>query len=156
MTTIETDAVPAVGPPTPEPDELTRFFWDGVRDQRLLILRCNNCARFVHLPREVCPFCLSKDLAPAEVSGRGVVETFTIPLQPFHPWFQARVPYVLAVVELEEQEDLKLVTNIVGCDPDEVYCGMPVHVLFREVHPGLILPLFAPDKPPVTTGERAR
>jgi uncharacterized OB-fold protein len=156
MTTVETSDGPALAPPMPEPDEITQFFWDGVNEHRLLILRCNACGHYVHLPREVCRFCLSTDLAPAEVSGRGTVETVTIPMQPFNAWFQRRVPYVLAVVELEEEEDLKLVTNIVDCDPDDVTCGMAVHVVFRQVHPDLILPLFAPDESPATNGGAAR
>ena len=108
------------------------------------------------LPRVVCRFCLSKDLAPSEVSGRGVLETFTIPLQPFDPWFFEHIPYVLAIVELEEQEDLKLVTNIVDADEDDLRCGMAVHVVFREVAPGLILPLFALDDPESTQAQAGR
>ena len=78
--------------------------------------------------------------------GSGVLETFTIPLQPFDPWFFAHIPYVLAVVELEEQEDLKMVTNIVDAwSEDDLRCGMSVHVVFREVAEGLTLPLFALD-----------
>ena len=59
--------------------------------------------------------------------------------------FRERVPYVLAVVELDEQEDLKLVTNIVDAAEENVRCGMRVHVVFREISPGLTLPLFVPD-----------
>jgi hypothetical protein len=87
------------------------------------------------------------ELAPHEVSGRGVLETFTIPLQPFNAWFLQRVPYVLAVVELVEQEDLKVVTNIVDCKEEDVRCGLDVHVVFREVYPDLTLPLFVLDEP---------
>ena len=60
-----------------------------------------------------------------EVSGRAVVDTFTIPLQPFDAYYAARVPYTLAVVELVEQKRLKLLTNIVDIDPDDVAVGMP-------------------------------
>lgn len=136
----------AVAPPMPVPDELTRFFWDGVNEGRLRFLRCNSCRRFVHLPKIVCPFCLSTSLAPDDVSGHGRLETFTIPLQPFHPWFQQHVPYVVAVVELDEQEDLKMVTNIVDCEEDELRCDLRVHVVFREVYPGLTLPQFVLDR----------
>lgn len=134
-----------VQPPRPEPDEITRFFWEGVDAHRLMILRCRSCHRYVHLPRGVCRYCLSTDLEPEQVSGRGVLETFTLPQQPFHAWFRDRVPYVLGIVELDEQEDLKLVTNIVDIDEEDVHCGLRVHVVFREVVPGYTLPLFAPD-----------
>jgi uncharacterized protein len=138
--------VPVIAPLVPEPDDLTRFFWEGVNEGRLLIQRCSGCGKFIHPPRLVCRFCLSTALVPAEVSGGGVLETFTIPLQPFHPWFQQRVPYVLAVVELDEQEDLKLVTNIVDCDEDDLRCGKRVRVDFREVQPGFSLPYFVLDE----------
>jgi uncharacterized OB-fold protein len=81
-------------------------------------------------------------LVPTQVSGRGVVNTFTIPLQPYDPYYAGQVPYVLAVVELVEQKHLKIVTNIVEIDPDDVRIGMPVEVVFQEVAPGVTLPLF--------------
>jgi uncharacterized OB-fold protein len=90
----------------------------------------------------VCRYCLSTSLEPAEVSGKGVVNTFTIPLQPYDPYYAAHVPYTLAVVELVEQKNLKMVTNIVEIDPDDVRIGMPVEVIFSEVVPGVTLPLF--------------
>ena len=131
-------------PPRPKPDALTKFFWDGVDEHKLMILRCNNCHRYIHWPKVVCRFCLSTDLSPAEVSGRGKVATCTQPFQPFHPYFRDKVPYVLAIIELEEQENLKLVSNVVDIDPDDVVVGMPVEVTFREVAPGYTLPLFKP------------
>jgi hypothetical protein len=78
------------------------------------------------------------------VSGRGVVNTFTIPLQPYDGYYASKVPYTLAVIELEEQENLKMLSNVVDIDPDEVRIGLPVEVVFREVSPGLTLPLFRP------------
>jgi uncharacterized protein len=130
-------------PPRPVPDALTQFFWDGVDAHKLMILRCNNCQHYIHWPKVVCRFCLSTDLSPAEVSGRGTIATFTLPLQAFHPYFRGK-PYVLAVIQLEEQESLKLVSNVVDIAPDDVRVGMPVEVTFREVAPGYTLPLFKP------------
>ncbi len=129
-------------PPLPQPDEVSRFFWDGCAQHELLIQRCNGCGRYNHPPRLVCPACLSTSLEPAQVSGRGVIDTFTIPLQPYDPYYAAQVPYVLAVVELVEQAHLKLVTNVVDIDPDDVRVGMPVETMFKEVAPGVTLPLF--------------
>ncbi len=131
-------------PPLPQPDPLTQFFWDGVSEHRLVILRCDACGFYLHLPKVVCRNCLSTSLTPTEVSGRGILSTWTIPMQPFDPYYQSQVPYVLAVVELEEQPNLKLVTNIVDCAEEDLRIDMPVEVTFREVAPGCILPLFAP------------
>jgi hypothetical protein len=129
-------------PPLPRPDELTQFFWDGCRQHKLLIQRCTQCHHYLHPPRLVCRFCLSTQLEPDEVSGRGIVDTFTIPSQPYDPYYMKHMPYVLAVVELVEEEHLKLVTNIVDCEPDDVQVGLPVEVVFREVAPDVTLPYF--------------
>jgi uncharacterized OB-fold protein len=138
----------ALEPPRPKPDALTQFFWDGVDAHQLMILRCNACGHYIHWPKVVCRFCLSTDLSPAPVSGRGRVATFTQPNQPFHPWFREHMPYVLAVIELEEQPNLTLVSNVVDIPPDDVRVGMPVEVAFREVVPGYTLPLFTPAAGP--------
>jgi uncharacterized OB-fold protein len=137
----------AVYPPLPDPDERTGFFWDGVAEHRLMILRCNDCGFYIHWPREVCPNCLSKNQAPAEVSGDAVLSTWTFPSQPFDPYFATHLPYALAVVELVEQPNLKLVTNLVDYDKDSLHIEMPVHVVFREVAQGCTLPLFTPVSP---------
>lgn len=138
----------AVYPPLPEPDELTSFFWEGVAEHRLMILRCDRCGFYVHWPRQTCPNCLSTSLTPAEVSGDATLATWTFPNQPFDPYFATHLPYVLAVVELVEQPGLKMVTNVVDCPKDELRIDMPLRVTFREVAPGCTLPLFAPLSAP--------
>jgi uncharacterized OB-fold protein len=138
----------AVYPPLPEPNDLTRFFWDGVAEHRLMILRCNDCGFYIHWPRVVCSNCLSTNLSPAEVSGDAVLSTWTLPSQPIDPYFRSKVPYVLAVVELVEQHALKMVTNIVDCATDDLRIDMPLHVSFRELAPGCTLPLFTPSPAP--------
>ena len=129
-------------PPLPKPDEVSRFFWDACAAHKLMIQRCSRCSHYNHPPRLVCPSCLGTDLVPTEVSGRGVVDTFTIPLQPYDPYYAAHVPYTLAVVELAEQKHLKMVSNVVEIDPDEVRIGMAVEVVFSQVAPGVTLPHF--------------
>src|SRR5271169_6673376 len=117
---------PSLYPPLPQPDLLTQFFWDGVAAGRLMILRCDSCGFYVHLPKIVCRRCLSTSLTPTDVSGLGVLTTCTVPLQPFDAYYQAHVPYILAVVELAEQANLKMVTNVVDCEETELRIEMPV------------------------------
>ena len=137
-------------PPLPGPDELTQFFWDGVNAHELRILRCEN-GHYIHWPRPVCRFCLSTTLAPAVVSGRGRLHTWTFPAQPWDAYYQQRLPYVLAIVELDEQPGLMMVTNIVDCAEEDLAVDLPVEVTFREVAPGVTLPLFRPT----TSGGRS-
>ena len=141
MTTA--DAAP-IYPPVPEPGALTEFYWEAVREHRLEILRCQSCGFYVHYPRPICNRCLSEELAPEPVSGRGTLYAYTVAVQPFHPYFVDKVPYVLAVVELEEQPGLRLTTDIVDCDEARLKVGLPVEVTFREVAPHVTLPLFRP------------
>jgi hypothetical protein len=133
-----------VQPIVPVPDELTAFFWDGAREHKLMIQRCDNCGFYLHWPRPCCKRCNSFDLTPVEVSGRGTLYSYTVAVHPFHPWLASRLPYVIAVVELEEQPNLKLVTNIVDYDEGELRCGMPVEVTYETIAEGVVLPMFRP------------
>jgi len=131
-------------PPVPVPTAITEFFWEGVRSGELRILRCQACEYFVHYPRPLCNKCGSTDLAPERVSGRAIVYSYTWAVQAFHPYFKDRVPYNVAVVELVEQAGLRMTTNIVDCPPEALRTGMEVQVVFRQVGPELVLPLFRP------------
>jgi uncharacterized OB-fold protein len=131
-------------PPRPLPSPLTQFYWDGVAEHRLLALRCTNCRKYIHPPRAICRFCLCTELEPAQLSGRATLYTWTVVEQAFHPFFADKLPYVYAAVELEEQEGLRMVTNVVDHPFDELHAGMPLEVTFREVAVGLTLPQFRP------------
>jgi uncharacterized protein len=128
----------------PAPDSLTSFFWDGARDHRLLIQRCDDCGRFQHPPEPICHHCLSFSLGAGEVSGRGTIYSFEVATQAFHPWFADKIPFVIAVVELVEQPTLKLITNLVGVDPDSaaIAVGAAVEVTWQQLDDEFTLPVF--------------
>lgn len=130
--------------PRPDPESLGAFYWEGARQGVLLIQRCDECGTYIHYPRPVCRVCLSQRLTPAPVSGRGVVHSYTVMMQPFHPFFADRVPYVVASIELEEQTGLRVMSNLVDCDLDAVEVGMPVEVVFEDVVPDWTVPQFRP------------
>lgn len=134
----------ATYPPVPAPDALTDFFWQGVAEHRLMILRCDACGFYIHWPRPVCRNCLATSLTPAPVSGDATLATWTFPSQPSDPYYQGHLPYALAVVELVEQAGLKMVTDLVDYDKESLRPDMPVRVTFREIAPQLTLPLFTP------------
>lgn len=122
----------------PTLDETNEFFWTSGADGRLRLLRCQSCGYFLHPPGPRCPACGGLELAPEAVSGRAVVLTYTVNHQ---PWVGPADPYVIAIVGLPEQDDLRLTTNIVGTDVDDVTIGMGVQVVFE--HQGDVwLPLF--------------
>ena len=122
----------------PALDASNEFFWTSGADGLLRFLRCSSCGHHLHPPGPRCPACGGRELAPAPVSGRGEVVSFTVNHQ---PWDGDTEPYVIALVELVEQVGLRLTTNIVGCSPDDVTIGMPVRVAFEHRDP-VWLPLF--------------
>ena len=125
--------------PVVDPSET--HFWCGGKDGKLLISRCQSCSQYIHPTGPICPACLSRDIKPEAVSGRATLSTFTINYQQWLP--DLDVPYVVAIVELEEQPSVRLMTNIVGCDPASVHIGMKVRVNFKQVDE-IYLPLFEP------------
>ncbi len=124
----------------PALDDENRFFWTSGADGRLRFLRCQSCGYFLHPPSPRCPQCGGRELAPEALSGRGEVFSFTVNHQ---PWDGGTEPWVIALVSLPEQDDLRLTTNIVGCAPDDVRIGMPVQVTFEQ-HDQVFFPLFEP------------
>jgi uncharacterized OB-fold protein len=128
--------------PTSSPDALTAFFWDGAREHKLLIQRCQVCGFYNHPPRDACRNCLSTELAPSQVSGKGKLYSYTVAQQAFHPAFVDRVPYIVATITLDEQPGLQVLSNVVGCDEDELTMDMPVEVTFEQIDAGVVLPMF--------------
>jgi len=117
-----------------------RFFWTSGERGELQILRCNACQFLIHPPGPICRRCLSRDVAPATVSGRGRVETFSVNYQ---QWIPGSEPYIIAWVSIAEQPDVRLTTNLVGVEPEDVVVGMEVAVEFEHSE-DVYLPLFRP------------
>lgn len=125
----------------PTPDPLCDFFWRSGEDGLLRILRCGDCGYRIHPPSIPCPRCLGDDVAPAPVSGLGVVQACTVNVQ---EWTPGQPPYSIAVVELAEQRGLRLTSNVVGCDPESVHIGQRVRVNFIARN-GIHYPVFTPS-----------
>jgi len=135
--------MPANGPAIrllPRVDDTNHFFWTSGADGRLRFLRCESCGQLFHPPSPLCPYCLSRDVAPHAVSGRGVVHSFTVNYQ---QWIPGSEPYVIGLVAIAEQPDVRLMTNLVDCDPDGDLVGREVEVVF-EHQDDVYLPLFRP------------
>jgi uncharacterized OB-fold protein len=128
----------------PRLDDTNRFFWTSGEDGRLRFLRCGACHHYVHPPVPRCPYCLEGTLAPQPVSGDGTVHSFTVNYQQWIPWSG---PYVIGLVTIAEQEDVRLTTNVVDCALEDVRVGMAVEVTFEQVE-DIWLPLFRPASGP--------
>ena len=124
---------------TPE----NKAFWTGGKDAELLINFCENCDIFFHPPSPLCTACGSQKITPRPVSGKGKIVSFTVNYQ---PWTKdLEVPYVIAIIELEEGDDLRFVSNVINTDPETVFIDMRVEVYFKHVE-DVWLPLFIPLK----------
>jgi uncharacterized protein len=118
------------------------FFWQAGKLGVLRFMRCQACRHYVHPPLPICPVCKCREVRDEPVSGRGTVLTHTVNHQVWEPGLEA--PYVIAIVQMDEQSGLRLTTNIVNCDIQEVAIGMRVRVLFERCA-DVWLPLFEPD-----------
>ena len=128
--------------PLPRIDEESRGWWEALQRHELYVQRCRSCGTIRLPPRAVCPVCLSSQVEWVRASGRGTVYSFTVTHQNQAPGFREELPYVLAIVELEEGP--RIMTNVVGAAPDAVRIGMPVEVVFDDVTPEVTLAKFRP------------
>jgi hypothetical protein len=128
--------------PLPRPNRLSRPFWGGAKRHELLLQKCSACGHVWFPPSARCPECLSREYAWSKASGRGRVWSWIVMWQRYFPAFEADIPYNVAYVELEEGP--KLMTSIVGCENDAIYCDMEVEVVFEDVTPEIALPKFKP------------
>jgi hypothetical protein len=129
--------------PVPVADDVTAFYWDGAAAGELRVSRCVPNGHLSHPPEVSCPVCGSDVLEPLGVSGLGVVYSFAVVRQAFDPSFLPELPYVVALVELDEQRGLRVLSNVVDCDVDAVEIGMAVEVTF-EARDGAVVPQFRP------------
>jgi uncharacterized OB-fold protein len=128
---------------TPHESEAAAAYWEGTRQQQLLLPHCAEHGPFWY-PRDVCPVCLTPELEWRPASGRGTVYAHSTMPKPAMPGLADLVPYVVALVELDE--GVRIMSNVTGCEPDDVHVGMPVSVTWEPLEDGRHLPLFGPSK----------
>jgi len=114
--------------PLPNASWETRGYWEGAGRGEIVLQRCPSCGAVQHKPRALCMSCLHDEVEHFVASGRGTVYTFTVTNQNQAKGFAEACPYVMAYVDLEE--GVRVLTNIVNCDPDTVHIGMAVTAEF--------------------------
>ena len=138
MTTHQDKPLPlAVNP------DLTGPFWEAAKRHELMMQRCKKCGEYVWYPRESCGSCLSPELEWVKMSGRGRLHSYTVIYQPASPAFRGDVPYIYAMVQLDEGP--RMVSNLVDCSTEEAYIDMPVVATFDDVTPEWTLVKFRPQ-----------
>ena len=137
------NAADAPQPIKPTITDVNRPFWDACRERRLMAQRCTNCGELRYPAAAVCPQCLSIASEWRELSGRGEIFSFIVVHRGYHPYWAARVPYNVALIELEE--GLRMFSNIVGTANDQLQVGQKVKVAFEQRAEELVVPVFELD-----------
>jgi uncharacterized OB-fold protein len=117
-------------------------FWNEAKKNNLVLQKCVDCNKFIFYPRLYCPHCLSPALTWEKASGKGKVYTYTVVVSNCHSSFISNLPFVIAIIELDE--GVRMLSNVVGCGPEDVRCDMPVEVVFEELNDDFNLPKFKP------------
>jgi uncharacterized OB-fold protein len=129
--------------PIPRPDNASAEYWKAQADGRLLYQQCPKCGNRQLYPRSCCTAC-GETPEWQEASGRGTVHTFTIIRQNYAQPFRDMLPYVVAIIELEEGP--RLMSNVTDCDVADVRIGMPVEAYTLDLDEEVGLTLFRPAK----------
>lgn len=130
--------------PQPQPDPDSAPFWEGLAEGRLLLQQCRACARHRFPPAETCPHCRSAEAEWRPAAGTGRVYSWIVVRHPIPAEvFADEVPYVVALIDLDE--GVRIVSNLVGIEPEAVRDGMPVRVVFRDGG-GRVLHAFRPEE----------
>lgn len=134
--------------PIPIPHLDTKEFWEGCKRHELLIQKCRECGSYRFPPRPMCHECNSTNAEWVKVSGKGNVYSWIVvrdsPYRPAHPDFAKIRPYIVVLVELPDAGGVRLISNLVDCNPEGIKIDMPVKVVFDDITNEVTLPRFRP------------
>ena len=131
--------------PLPVPNSDSKPFWDACARHELRFQKCAACSLVRWPPSFICPQCHSFEAEWTRSQGKGKVISYVVYHREFHPAFKAELPYVTAIVELDE--GARMLTNIIGCPSTDVRCDMPVELVWEDISEEFSLPKFRSIKP---------
>jgi uncharacterized OB-fold protein len=126
--------------PAPVLTEDNHWFWDAARERRIVAQQCSGCHRLRHPPRPMCPWCHSLQFEITDLSGKGSVYSYSILHHPQNPAFE--YPVIAALIELEG--GVRILSNLIDVEPEEVRIGMNVAVDFLPTLRDGVIPVFRP------------
>jgi uncharacterized protein len=131
---------PLPSPITPE----AQPYWDGLKENKLMLPKCDDCGKPFFYPRALCPNCHSRNISWMQASGRGKLYSFQIAHRSLSRAFKVELPCVMAMIELEEGP--RMMSNLINIEPDPsvIKCDMPVEVVFEKQNDDITLALFQP------------
>ncbi len=125
-------------------DRWTAPYWDAARDHRLSVARCTACGAFRMPPSPYCRDCRSQEIDWVDLPGTATLYAFTVARHALVPGAREAVPYVIGIVEPDGAPGVRIVTNVVGGDPDAVAIGLRLEVVYDDVTPDSTIPRFRP------------
>jgi uncharacterized protein len=128
--------------PTPIADADSKEFWDGCHRHEFQMQKCDQCNKYYFPTGPICPHCFSTNFKWEKLSGKAEVYSFVIVRRSPGPDWDADVPYVMADIQLAEGP--RMISNVIGCKPEDVKIGMKVEVTFDDVTETVSLPKFKP------------
>jgi len=134
--------MPEYNKPIPVPSAESQAYWDGLRDRKLLMPRCDACGKYWFPPSLLCPHCNETKWTWTSTSGRGRIFSYVVYHWVYHPGFAEEVPYAVAVIELDEGP--RMVSNVIGIAPDKLACDLRVQVVYQPITDTITLPKFKP------------
>lgn len=118
--------------PRPEGDILSAPYWDGLREERILVQRCDACASWQWGPEWICHRCHSFDLTWTEISGKGRIFSWERVWHPVHPALKNFGPYLIVLVEIPDAQSIRMIGNLLGDPLQSVQIGAPVEPVFEH------------------------
>jgi uncharacterized OB-fold protein len=128
------------GMPPPLADATSLPFWQAAAEHRLVVQRCTGCGHTRLPPAPVCPECRSAGSDWKQVSGRGEIYTYTVVHRPIAAGQQ--LPFVIAVIALEDAGGVRMISNVVGARLEELAVGLPVELVWEDMSAELAIPRF--------------
>lgn len=130
--------------PIPVPQGESDYYWEKAKAGELWLRQCNDCNTAYFYPRDISPCCFSKNTSWIQASGKATLFTYAIVHRPPHPGFGEDIPFVTAIVELEEGP--KMATNVIieNPTPENLQIGMNLQVFFDDITESIALPKFKP------------
>jgi uncharacterized OB-fold protein len=126
----------------PRPSVTTAAYWEGCRNQQLLLQRCKHCDHLQFYPRSICTSCMCDEMEMVPASGRGKIRTYTVIRHPVSPAYADEVPYAIVLIELDEGPVMMSV--LCNTDLESVRTGMAVEVVFEQWTDEITIPKFQP------------
>ncbi|HWK23384.1 MAG TPA: Zn-ribbon domain-containing OB-fold protein [Ureibacillus sp.] len=119
-------------------DDESKPYWDGLKEEKLLIQYCDDCQQHIFYPRTICPHCFSEKIKWQESCGTGKIYSYTVVHQAFGP-FKSEAPFVVGIIELDE--GVRMMSRILA-DKDQIAIDQRVSVIFSKVEDEVVLPYF--------------